>query len=219
MNKKIIFLACVIGIALLSVSHISAESDVDTSDWVNITVNDINFQIPPEYGGGRNASGDYLFNNVFTFGLVALENNKSFRNNYGYEATNEENYDVEEMEIDGHHAVAYYSNRSIVNHTVTYLYFESNGTFYALSYDGDDVNSSMKKIVSYSPKSKLSKEEFNEKLNKAQEDYIEDQIEQEEAYQYEQAYREGYNQGRSDSRGGELLGYYFFYKLGQRSRY
>ena len=53
MNKKIIFLTCVIGIiALLAISAASAEkSDVDTSDWINITVYDTNFQIPPEYGG------------------------------------------------------------------------------------------------------------------------------------------------------------------------
>ena len=218
MNKKIIFLACAIGIiALLSLNYISA-GDVDTSDWVNITVNDINFQIPPEYGGEEDTSGGYVFKNVFTFGLVNMDDDKYLRNNYGYESTNEENYDAEEMEIDGHHAVAFYSNRSIVNHTVTYLFFESNKTFYALSYDGDSVNSTMKKIVSYSPKSKLTKEEFDEKLNKAQEEYIEDQIEQEEAYEYEQAYRDGYNQGRRDSRGSGYLGYYFFYKLGQRNR-
>ena len=50
MNKKIVFLTCVIGIiALLAISATSAEkSDVDTSDWVNITVYNTNFQIPPE---------------------------------------------------------------------------------------------------------------------------------------------------------------------------
>ena len=57
MNKKIVFLTCVIGIiALLAISATSAEkSDVDTSDWVNITVYNTNFQIPPEYGGGSDS--------------------------------------------------------------------------------------------------------------------------------------------------------------------
>ena len=201
MNKKIIFLTCVIGIiALLAISAASAEkSDVDTSDWINITVYDTNFQIPPEYGGGSDSGGNYVKTNVFTFGLVALEDDKSLRNNYGYESTLDELYDVEEMEIDGHHAVAYYSHRSICNHDVTYLYFESNKTFYALSYDGNDVNDTMKKIVSYSPKSEFSKEKFDEKLNTMQEDYIEEQREYEESYAYDQ-------------------GYYLFYRLGKRSR-
>lgn len=222
MNKKIIFLACAMGImALLSLNSISADtSDIDTSDWVNITVYNTNFQIPPEYGGGSESGGNYVKTNVFTFGLVALEDDKSLRNNYGYESTLDELYDVEELEIDGHHAVAFYSHRSIVNHDVTYLYFESNKTFYALSYDGNDVNDTMKKIVSYSPKSKLSKEKFDEKLNQMQEDYIEDQREYEEAYAYDQGYRNGYSQGAMNSRHNhdDYFGYYLFYRLGKRSR-
>lgn len=222
MNKKIIFLACAMGImALLSLNSISADTnDIDTSDWVNITVYNTNFQIPPEYGGGSESGGNYVKTNVFTFGLVALEDDKSLRNNYGYESTLDELYDVEELEIDGHHAVAFYSHRSIVNHDVTYLYFESNKTFYALSYDGNDVNDTMKKIVSYSPKSKFSKEKFDEKLNQMQEDYIEDQREYEEAYAYDQGYRNGYSQGAMNSRHNhdDYFGYYLFYRLGKRSR-
>lgn len=220
MNKKIIFLTCVIGIiALLAISATSAEkSDVDTSDWVNITVYNTNFQIPPEYGGGSESGGNYVKTNVFTFGLVALEDDKSLRNNYGYESTWEENYDAEEMEIDGHHAVAYYSHRSICNHDVTYLYFESNKTFYALSYDGNDVNDTMKKIVSYSPKSNFTKEKFDEKLNQMQDDYIEEQREYAESYAYDQGYRNGYSQGTLNSRHNDYFGYYLFYRLGKRSR-
>ena len=223
MNKKIIFLTCAMGIvALLAISAASAEiSDVDTSDWFNVTINNIDFQIPPEYDGGRNGSNSYLKDNVFTFGLVTLETDKSLRNNYGYESTLDELYDVEEMEIDGHHAVAFYSHRSIVDHDVTYLYFESNKTFYALSYDGNDVNDTMKKIVSYSPKSNFTKEKFDEKLNTMQEDYIEEQREYEEAYAYEEGYRTGYSQGSLSHRNNhdDYFAYYLFYKLGQRSRY
>lgn len=222
MNKKIIFLTCVIGIiALLAIGATSAEkSDVDTSDWVNITVYNTNFQIPPEYGGGSDSGGNYVKTNVFTFGLVALEDDKSLRNNYGYESTLDELYDVEEMEIDGHHAVAYYSHRSIVDHDVTYLYFESNKTFYALSYDGNDVNDTMKKIVSYSPKSNFTKEKFDEKLNQMQEDYVEDQREYEEAYAYDQGYNNGYSQGMMSGRNNhdDYFAYYLFYRLGKRSR-
>ena len=127
MNKKIIFLVCVMGsVAILAIGAASAENNyVNTSDWVNITVNNVSFQIPPEYGGGDERDSSYLLTNVFTFGLVTLDNDKSLRNNYGYESTLDELYDVEELEIDGHHAVAFYSHRSIVNHDVTYLYFES----------------------------------------------------------------------------------------------
>ena len=220
MDKKIIFLICVMGIvALLAIGATSAENnDVNTSDWANITVNNVSFQIPPEYGGGSDSGGNYVKTNVFTCGLVALEDDKSLRNNYGYESTLDELYDVEEMEIDGHHAVAYYSHRSICNHDVTYLYFESNKTFYALSYDGNDVNDTMKKIVSYSPKSEFSKEKFDEKLNTMQEDYIEEQREYEESYAYDQGYKNGYSQGTLNSRHNDYFGYYLFYRLGKRSR-
>ena len=220
MDKKIIFLICVMGIvALLAIGATSAENnDVNTSDWANITVNNVSFQIPPEYGGGSDSGGNYVKTNVFTFGLVALEDDKSPRNNYGYESTLDELYDVEEMEIDGHHAVAYYSHRNICNHDVTYLYFESNKTFYALSYDGNDVNDTMKKIVSYSPKSEFSKEKFDEKLNTMQEDYIEEQREYEESYAYDQGYKNGYSQGTLNSRHNDYFGYYLFYRLGKRSR-
>ena len=220
MDKKIIFLICVMGIvALLAIGATSAENnDVNTSDWANITVNNVSFQIPPEYGGGSDSGGNYVKTNVFTFGLVALEDDKSLRNNSGYESTLDELYDVEEMEIDGHHAVAYYSHRSICNHDVTYLYFESNKTFYALSYDGNDVNDTMKKIVSYSPKSEFSKEKFDEKLNTMQEDYIEEQREYEESYAYDQGYKNGYSQGTLNSRHNDYFGYYLFYRLGKRSR-
>ena len=108
-----------------------------------------------------------------------------------------------------------------MEHDVTYLYFESNKTFYALSYDGNDVNDTMKKIVSYSPKSEFSKEKFDEKLNTMQEDYIEEQREYEEAYAYEEGYRTGYSQGSLSHRNNhdDYFAYYLFYKLGQRSRY
>lgn len=222
MNKKIIFLICVIGIiALLAIGATSAKnSDVDTSDWVNITVNNVNFQIPPEYAGGNERDSNYLLTNVFTFGLVTLDNDKSLRNNYGYESTLDELYDAEELEIDGHHAVAFYSHRHIVGHDVTYLYFESNNTFYALSYDGTDVNDTIKKIVSYSPKSKFTKEKFDEKLNKMQDDYIEEQREYEEAYAYDEGYNNGYSQGAMNSRNNhdDYFAYYLFYRLGRRSR-
>ena len=222
MDKKIIFLICVMGIvALLAIGATSAKnSDVDTSDWVNITVYNTNFQIPPEYGGGSESGGNYVKTNVFTFGLVALEDDKSLRNNYGYESTLDELYDVEELEIDGHHAVAFYSHRSIVDHDVTYLYFESNKTFYALSYDGNDVNDTIKKIVSYSPKSKFTKEKFDEKLNKMQDDYVEEQKEYEEAYAYDQGYNNGYSQGVMNGRNrhDDYFAYYLFYRLGRRSR-
>ena len=222
MNKKIIFLACALGIiTFLSISSISADiSDVDTSDWVNISAGNVSFQIPPEYEGGRNESDSYLKENVFTFGLVTLETDKSLKNNYGYESTLDELYDVEELEIDGHHAVAFYSHRSICNHDVTYLYFESNKTFYALSYDGNDVNNTMKKIVSYSPKSEFSKEKFDEKLNNLQDEYVEEQNEYNEAYAYDQGYRNGYSEGSRSSRynHNDYFAYYLFYKLGQRSR-
>ena len=190
-------------------------SDMDTSDWVNITVNNVSFQIPPEYTGGNEWNSGYLLTNVFTFGLVTLDNDKSLRNNYGYESTLDELYDAEELEIDGHHAVAFYSHRSIVDHDVTYLYFESNKTFYALSYDGNDVNDTIKKIVSYSPKSKFTKEKFDEKLNKMQDDYIEEQREYEEAYAYDEGYNNGYSQGAMNSRNNhdDYFAYYLFYRL------
>lgn len=220
MDKKIIFLICVMGIvALLAIGATSAENnDVNTSDWANITVNNVSFQIPPEYGGGDERDSSYLLTNVFTFGLVTLNNDKSLRNNYGYESTLDELYDAEELEIDGHNAVAFYSHRSIVNHDVTYLYFESNKTFYALSYDGNDVNDTMKKIVSYSPKSNFTKEKFDEKLNQMQDDYIEEQREYAESYAYDQGYRNGYSQGTLNSRHNDYFGYYLFYRLGKRSR-
>ena len=222
MDKKIIFLICVMGIvALLAIGATSAENnDVNTSDWVNITVNNVSFQIPPEYGGGDERDSSYLLTNVFTFGLVTLNNDKSLRNNYGYESTLDELYDAEELEIDGHNAVAFYSHRSIVNHDVTYLYFESNKTFYALSYDGNDVNDTIKKIVSYSPKSKFSKEKFDEKLNQMQDDYVKEQREYEEAYAYEQGYNNGYSQGAMNSRHNhdDYFAYYLFYRLGRGSR-
>lgn len=222
MDKKIIFLICVMGIvALLAIGATSAENnDVNTSDWVNITVNNVSFQIPPEYGGGDERDSSYLLTNVFTFGLVTLNNDKSLRNNYGYESTLDELYDAEELEIDGHNAVAFYSHRSIVNHDVTHLYFESNKTFYALSYDGNDVNDTIKKIVSYSPKSKFSKEKFDEKLNQMQDDYVKEQREYEEAYAYDQGYNNGYSQGAMNSRHNhdDYFAYYLFYRLGRGSR-
>lgn len=221
MNKKIIFLACVIGImALLSLSYVSANiSEVDTSDWVNITVENVNFQIPPEYKGGTvSEGGNYVYNTVFDFGLVCLETNRSLKANYGYESTHEDLYDVEEMEIDGHHAVAYFTHRSICNHDVVYLYFESNKTFYALSYNGNEVNDTIKKIVSYSPKSALSKEKFNNKLNTLKQDYIEDQRNYELEEAYDQGYRNGYSESQKYNRHDDYFTYYLFYKLGKRSR-
>lgn len=217
MKKKTVFSICAIGIiALLSLSCISAE-DGDMDNWTDISVKNVSFKIPPEFAGGNSSGGNYVLTNVFNFGLVGLETEKSLRNNYGYESTLDELYDAEELEIDGHHAVAYYSHRSIVDHDVVYLYFESNKTFYALSYDGDDVNDTMKKIVASSPESAFSKEKFDAKLNKAQDDYIEAQTEYGEYYAYEQGYNTGYSQG-SHNRGNDLFGYYIFYRLGQRSR-
>ena len=48
MKKKIIFLICVIGIIGFICIN-SACADSDSSDWVKITVNDVDFKIPAEY--------------------------------------------------------------------------------------------------------------------------------------------------------------------------
>lgn len=217
MTRKNIILIGLITIILIAM--IPSAIAADNSNWTTKNVGGIDFKIPPEFDGGELKESSYSLTNVFEFGLLTLEDDKNLRRNYGYESTNEEVYDVKEMNINGHNAVAYFSNRSIVEHPVTYIFFETNGTVYALSYNGDDVNKTIKEIVSSSPKSKWSENEFNEKLNQAQQDYIEEQEEFEREYQYEEAYRQGYYQGQSDSRhsGRDIFGYYFFYKLGQRN--
>lgn len=204
-------------IALLCTSSISASN---SSEWTNISLNNIDFKIPNEYAGGRLSENGYSYENIFEFGLLCLDDSKNLINNYGYESTFEEVYDMEEATINGHHAVAYYSNRSIVEHNVTFIYFESNKTIYQLSYNGNKIDKTAKKIIDCTPKSQLTKSEFNEKLNTAQEDYIQKEYEEEQEYLLEEAYNSGYNEGYSH--GSSSLNnfgkYYLIYKLGQHSR-
>lgn len=216
MNKKIITSILVILILSMGLSmSLGSVSAIDSSNWNEVTINGIDFKIPPKYNGGELIGDEgnyttYMLETVFNFSISALNNEIDLVEVYGYESTIDELKNLSLKHIGGHDVVILHSYRSVCEHDVIYLFYGIGDEIYAISYNGTKITPEIKEIIKNTPKSNMTKNELYKKLDDAQASYVEKQIEYEEAYNYQEAYSAGKNSNKHDF---DFVDYYCAYRI------
>lgn len=222
MNNKIIITILAISILIIGLSPVTGADNsnkgIDSSNWKEITINSIDFKIPPKYEGGslygeNNNYTDYILESVFNFSIASLTTESELKDIYGYESTIDELNDLELKRIAGHDLVILHSYRSVCEHDVVYLFYAIEDEIYAISYNGNNITPEIKEIIKNTPKSTMSKETLYKKLDKVQESYIQEQNDYDEVYAYSEAYNQGYLAGKNSKHEASFVDYYCAYRL------
>lgn len=220
--EKIVSLTITILIFLsisFSLNTISAsDNSTNISNWTNITVDGVNFELPPEYKNG-NFSGvnntTYMLETVFDFSINSMYSESRLENEYGYESTHEYLTSIDEEKVGKHDVILLHSHRYICGHNVTYAFFVVNKTIYSVSYNGFNLTKNLKKMIKNTPKSNITKKEFLKQLDKAQYNYLEEQEEydeDEDYYDYSE-YRSSIREKYKNNRKPDFTDYYIAYRL------
>lgn len=220
MKKIVLLTIIIILIFMIGLNPICASDKVNSSNWTNITIDGVNFKLPPEYEGGsfmgeENHTG-YMLDTVFDFSLMSLRKKSTLREIYGYESTIDELNSFNETKIGKHVVVLLHSYRYICNHNVTYVFFVVNKTIFGLSFNGDKITDNIQEMIKNTPKSNLSKKKFYERLDEAQETYLEKEEEYDEYYEYTESQRSSkLKTANKHNHAREFANYYIAYRIGQ----
>ena len=217
MKKTVLISIIVLGLTF-SLNTINACNETNSSNWTNITIDGVNFKLPPEYEGGHftgeeNHTG-YMLETVFDFSINSMYSEARLREEYGFESTIEELTSFDEEIIGNHNVILLHSYRSICGHNVTYAFFVVNKTIFSLSYNGINLTANLKDMINSTPKSELSKKEFLNQLDEAQTSYLEAEKEYDENYAYSEFYRSKMDKTKHN-KGYDFASMYIAYRLGQ----
>lgn len=192
--KWILFLI----IILIALPHIHA---VDTSNWDEVTVNKVTLKIPEKFSNGtfNKDKTCYTHNDPFDFLIFSLIKYNNLKRMYGSAITNDNLMDVEETEIDGHHAVVLYAYNDFYNHDYLQVFFATGKKIFRIQYNSDKLTGELKEIIKSTPKSKISEETFLNKLDNAQKDYITENYQKNLELDLEDAYRSYNDNNRHES--------------------
>lgn len=167
-------LALFLIILLIAIPHISA---VDTSDWIELTVNNVDFKIPDKYfneSKGKNHIKSYRYSNQFA--IISCVDYNTLKKEYGYDSTSEGLVDITQTSVSGHDLIHIYDNYKSrwdsTGFNTSYVFFSTGTKIFKISYKRDKITNEIKEIIKNTPKSKMSEETFITKLDNAQRDYL-----------------------------------------------
>ena len=179
-------------ILLIALPTINA---VDTDNWHDITVNNVNFKVPDKYfneSANPIHEKSYYYSNQFS--IVSCMEYDTLKNNYGFESTSDGIMEIDQISISGHDAVHIYNNYhskwgngSGLNKS--YIFFSTGNKIFEISFKGEKINSEIKEIIKSTPKPNMSEEIFLNKLDNAQRDYIQEDYEKNLELDMEDYYR------------------------------
>ncbi len=193
--KKIILIFLVLALTL----PICASADS------SVTIDGVDFNIPEAYIGGNMTNNTYIVDSPYTFEIMSLGEYKNLRFNFGYDSLDDEVISVNETSIGDHSVVAIHANKTICDHDVITVYFQTGDTIFKISYNGSQITPEIEKIINNTPKSSVPSDVFYNELVVAQEGYVEDIEKEEKTIELEQAFDSAYEKKeRDDSR-------FFFY--------
>ena len=194
-----------ISVLILSVSFIAAE---DSSDWKTVSISGNDFKIPPKYSNGELSDYKYQIDNWNNFAILCVDT--FLESNYGYVASLGNG---EKMTINGHPAIYFCSYNSYEKTDLSRVYFASGNSIYCISYQGSNLTSDIREIVSTSNPSSISGDEFYSRLDKAVEEHeIKERIDQNTHYPTYYSYDDS-----SSYNDDSAIKDFFFYKMGQYS--
>ena len=172
MNKIAMLFICFI--LIISVIPFSFASE-------NVTVNGVTFEIPDQYTNGRSTDNSYLYNNIFTFAIRALDSTEFLVDTYGDEASNEDG-STTDLTIGNHDVVHIVNYVSVAESRVSYAFFACGDVIYCISWKGSEMTPEIEDMIRNSPDSNYTYNEFHDVLNQAETQYQEDLAAEEQAY-------------------------------------
>lgn len=175
-------------VILIAIPHLSA---VDMDDWDEVTVNKVTFEIPEKFSNGEmnKDNTSYKHGDPFDFLIFSLIKYDNLKRMYGSSVTGNSLIDMEETEIDGHHAVVLYQYNNFYNHDYLEVFFATGKKIFRIHYNSDNITDELKEIIKSTPKSNMSKETFLNKLDNAQRDYIQENNDKNLELDLEEYYR------------------------------
>lgn len=183
---------------IIVVPHISA---VDTGDWQEISVNNVNFKIPERFSNGTfdKLNNSYTQGEQMFFHITSLVKYESLKSVYGVFSTSTDIRDIEEREIAGHDAVIIYDHNNYYDYDYISVFFTTGNKIFRIGYPSSEVTPELVEIINSTPKSEMSKETFLNKLDNAQRDYIEEDRQKNLELDLEEFYRDYNDQHRRES--------------------
>ena len=199
-------ISIVLILAILFLIGVSSVSAVDTSDWKEITVNNVDFNLPPKYQPNDSEykySQNYFHGSPYDFKIKSMTLYKNLADEYGMWSTSKDARDIEETNIEGHDAIIIYEYNKYFDRTELHLFFSTGEKIFYMNYQKDNVTPELKEIIKSTPKSKMSYETFMDKLNNAQKDYLDEELQINLELDAENYYRD-YNNHLNNFRYGPL---------------
>ena len=186
-------------IILIALPHISA---VDTGDWNEITVNNVNFKVPDKYfneSGDKTYAKSYKYGNKFS--IYSCMDYNTLKNYYGKESTSKGVMDIEQTSISGHDVIHIYNDYhspwgDYGGLNKSYVFFSTGNKIFEISFNGDTLTDEIAEIIKSTPESEMSQDVFLNKLDNAQRDYVREDYEKNLELDLEDYYR-SYNDEHS----------------------
>lgn len=165
MLKKIFIIFTV----LLLVSCVSAQNNS------TITINGVEFEIPAKYQGGEFKNDKYSLDNNFTIRCIDDNVPKSI----GFWA--QENKFSEDLSIGTHPVRHYCQHNEYVHGNHSHAYFVSGESVYEISWVGKEIDSDIENLITNTPASEISDEDFYETLDFSIDKYKQEKIDKSNA--------------------------------------
>ena len=149
----------------------------DTSDWKEITVNNVDFKLPPKYlpnDSEYTYPQSYFHGYPSDFIIKSMTLYNDLLDEYG--SNSKTTLYIEETNIGRHDALIIYNYNKYHDKTELHLFFSTGEKIFYIKYPNDNVTSELKKIIKSTPKSKMSYTTFMDKLNNAQNDYLNQEL-------------------------------------------
>ena len=164
MVSKKILLSLLLITLVLSINYVGA---VDSSNWKNINVCDVNFKIPPQYEDGdiNSKNTDYHYKDLNTFGILCVDD--YLPNSYGYWY----NFKAKNLTIGSHDVVYFNQYNNYVKHDVSHAYFSSGDSIYCICWNGGEMSEEIEEIIINTPDSSYDTDTFYSILNDAKYEY------------------------------------------------
>lgn len=147
---------------------------IPASSAGNITIKGINFEIPHQYDHGTQKDSSYVYQSGFKFRILALDEYKNLRFNYGSDMDGAKSY--EQTSIAGHDAMVIHNEYNSVPYTT--VYFTTADKIFLVCFNDTYVNSDISDMISKTPSQNVSSSTFYGALDEALADY-QVQLEQE----------------------------------------
>lgn len=176
MNRKfpILVMFLILLISLSSLSFISAANNT-TDNLKTIKVDNVSFSLPHQYQVGYLRNTSYVVGNMFEFGILSLDSEKDLGSNLVDELYYSNLNGYEYQNINGHYAFVTHTYKSSVKHNVTSVFFNTGDKLFLLSFSGNNITPTIEDIISSTPKSNMSLEEFESTINSTYSEYAENE--------------------------------------------